>query len=145
MDDLISRQAAIDALAEHEKSRGHNYTLFVDIVSECAEIIRNLPSTSQWIPVKTRPMDEEERAEWSEKLGSEKLGYDIEYEEAVIYISPLPDDGQEVLTCSRYGTVQIDRFENDPDYGCFFEENGDMDGIVAWMPLPMPWRGEKDK
>ncbi len=44
MDDIIYRQAAIDALAEHEKSRGHNYTLFVDIVSECAEIIRNLPS-----------------------------------------------------------------------------------------------------
>ena len=44
MSDLISRQEAIDALAEHEKSRGHNYTFFVDIVSECAEIIRNLPS-----------------------------------------------------------------------------------------------------
>ena len=43
MSDLIDRQAAIDALAEHEKSRGHNYTLFVDIVSECAEIIRDLP------------------------------------------------------------------------------------------------------
>ena len=44
MADLIDRQAAIDALAEHEKSNGHNYTLFVDIVSECAEIIRDLPS-----------------------------------------------------------------------------------------------------
>ena len=44
MRDLISRQAAIDALAKHEKSNGHNYTLFVDIVSECAEIIRDLPS-----------------------------------------------------------------------------------------------------
>ena len=42
--DLISRQAAIDALAKHEKSNGHNYTLFMDIVSECAEIIRDLPS-----------------------------------------------------------------------------------------------------
>ena len=44
MADLIDRQAAIDALAKHEKSNGHNYTLFVDIVSECAEIIRDLPS-----------------------------------------------------------------------------------------------------
>ena len=42
--DCISRKAAIDALAKHEKSNGHNYTLFVDIVSECAEIIRDLPS-----------------------------------------------------------------------------------------------------
>jgi hypothetical protein len=44
MGDTISRQAAIDALAKHEKSNGHNYTLFMDIVSECAEIIRDLPS-----------------------------------------------------------------------------------------------------
>ena len=43
MANYIDRQAAIDALAEHEKSNGHNYTLFVDIVSECAEIIRDLP------------------------------------------------------------------------------------------------------
>ncbi len=84
-------------------------------------------------------MTAEERTEWSEKFG-----YDIEYDEAVIYVSQLPEDGQEVLTCSRYGTVRIDTFENDPDYGCGFEENGDMDGIVAWMPLPESWKGEED-
>lgn len=39
--------------------------------------------------------------------------------------------------------ARIDKFENDPDYGCSFEENGDMDGIVAWMPLPEPWKGEE--
>jgi len=42
--DMISRQATIDALEKHEKSNGHNYTLFVDIVSECEEIIREIPS-----------------------------------------------------------------------------------------------------
>ena len=100
-----------------------------------------LPSAeAEWIPVKTRPMDEEERREWSEKFG-----YDIEYDEAVIYTSQLPDDGQAVLTCSRYGNIAIDIFENDPDYGCGFEENGDMDGIVAWMPLPMPYREDGEE
>lgn len=92
---------------------------------------------SEWIPIKTRPMDEEERIEWSERLG-----YDIEYEDAVIYVSQLPDNGEEVLTCDRYGTVQVDTFANDPECGCYFEENEDMDGIVAWMPLPEPWKGE---
>ena len=91
---------------------------------------------SEWIPVTARPMSSEERLEWSEKLG-----YDIEYNEALIYTSQLPDDGQEVLVCGRYGRVWIDKFGNDPDYGCYFEENGDMDGIVAWMPLPEPYRG----
>ena len=92
---------------------------------------------SKWIPITSRPMDEEERLEWSEKLG-----YDIEDDEAFIYTS-LPDDGQEVLVCDRYERVWIDTFDNDPDYGCYFEENGDMDGIVAWMPLPGPYRGER--
>ncbi len=57
-DDLISREAAIDALEKHEKSKGHNYSLFVGVVSECEEIIRNLPSATadgRWIPVSEKP------------------------------------------------------------------------------------------
>lgn len=88
---------------------------------------------AEWIMLKTRPMDEDERQEWSEKLG-----YDIDYEDAVIYTGQLPDDGQEVIVYGRWGRIWIDKFENDPDYGCSFEEHGDMDGIVAWMPLPKP-------
>lgn len=144
--DLISRQDAIErATKEHDFYKGATIPTDKARRDELLNVmcwLGELPSAQpepQWIPVKARPMDEEERAEWSEKLG-----YDIEYEEALIYTSQLPDDGQEVLTCSRYGTVRIDRFENDPDYGCSFEENGDMDGIVAWMPLPKPWKGEQE-
>ena len=90
----------------------------------------------EWISVESRPMDEDERKEWSERLG-----YDIEYEDAVIYVSQLPEDGQEVLVYKKWGGVSIDKFEHDPDYGVSFEENGDMDGIVAWMPLPEPPKG----
>lgn len=97
-----------------------------------------LKSIPKWIPVTARPMDEEERKEWSEKRG-----YDIEYDEALIYTSQLPDDGQEVLVCGRYGGRWIDRFEDDPDYGCCFAENGDMDRIEAWMPLPEPYKEER--
>ena len=133
MSDLISRKAAIDAVEKESQVDGaYGYMDTKSIV----DLLNDLPSAQRWIPIKTRPMDEEERDEWSEKLG-----YDIKYDEAVIYTSQLPDDGQEVLTCSQYGTVQIDRFENDTDYGCSFEEIGDMDGIVAWMPLPEPWKG----
>ena len=92
-----------------------------------------------WIPLTTEPMDEKERLEWSKKRG-----YDIGDDEALIYTSQLPEDGQEVLVCGRYGKVWIDKFENDPDYGCWFEENGDMDGIVAWMPLPKPYRERRE-
>lgn len=137
MKDPIERQDAID-MVEKESQVDGSYG-YMDTKS-IVDLLNDLPSAQRWIPLRSRPMDSEEREYWSEKLG-----YDIEYNEAVIYTSQLPDDGQEVLTCSRYGTVGIDKFENDPNYGCYFEENGDMDGIVAWMPLPKPWKGEEDE
>lgn len=93
-----------------------------------------------WIPISARPMDTKERLEWSEKLG-----YDIGDDEALLYTSQLPDDGQEVLVCGRSGRAWVDTFNYDPDGRCYFEENGDMDGIVAWMPLPKPYRERKCK
>lgn len=84
-----------------------------------------------WVPITTRPMTEEERKETSERIG-----YDLGDDEAVVFTSQLPEDDQVVLTLNRYKVVNIDTFENDPDYGCSFYENGDMDGIIAWMPLP---------
>ena len=85
---------------------------------------------AEWNIIKSRPMDDEERKEWSEQLG-----YELDDNEAFIY-SNLPEDGQEVLVASKYGTVYIDTFVQDE--GCYFEDNGDMDGIIAWMPRPDP-------
>ena len=82
-----------------------------------------------WNPIKSRPMDDEEREYYSERIG-----YVLSDDEAVIYDSCLPDDGQNVLVCYEWGGVGVEHFCND-EHGCYFEENGDMDGIVAWMPL----------
>lgn len=82
MDDLISRQKAIDALAKHEKSNGHNYTLFVDIVSECAEIIRDIPpaepKTGKWLEKEVIHADEAKEVieEWQSCKCSECGRYD---------------------------------------------------------------------
>lgn len=86
-----------------------------------------------WTMITSRPMTAEEREEWEEKIG-----YVLSDDYAIIYTCPLPDDGQEILTCNKYGTIRLDTFENDPDYGCGLEDNGDLDGIIAWMPLPKP-------
>ena len=153
MDDLISRLSELRSQYScfNETERDAYHTLS-DAIKELKAQSITLGSISnayengyqqgkfeaqQWIPITSRPMDEEERAEWSEKLG-----YDIEYEEAVIYTSQLPDDGQEVLVCSKYGHIAMDTFYDD-ECGCYFEDNGDMDGIVAWMPLPEPYKEEK--
>ena len=106
------------------------------IERERKELLKSIP---KWIPIESRPMDEEERQYYSEHYG-----YKLTDEEAVIYCSQLPEHGQEVLVCSMYGHIWKDTFDDDPDYGVGFEENGDMDGIVAWMPLPAPPEEEKN-
>lgn len=131
MDDLISRQAAIEALDKMKIYRPLDSDRYV--ISDCLNKIINLPSAQQWRVIEKRPMTEDERKEWSERLG-----YDIEYDEAYFY-SNLPDDGQDVLVSTRYGRVYMDTFCQDE--GCYFKENGDMDGIVAWMPKPEPYKG----
>lgn len=134
MNDLISRQAAIDRInkqREHLKPDLFEQDDIGDMAYRiCAEFIGLLPSAQEWIPITSRPMTEDERKEWCEKLG-----FDIDDNEAVIY-GNLPDVGQRVLVYHKYsGEVGIDTFLDD-DEGCYFEDNGDMDGITHWMQLP---------
>ena len=141
MDDLISRLAAIDAINGYCTSAPEYMQNWADklieaVKGDIAEIISKLPSAQEWIPITSRPMTEDERKEWSEKLD-----YNIDDDEAVIY-GNLPDDGQRVLVYNKYsGEVVIDTFCDDYD-GCYFEDNGDMDGITHWMPLPEPPKEE---
>ncbi len=101
-------------------------------------MVQDAPVVStSWNVITKRPMDEEERRE-----GSEKRGYDIEYDDAYIY-GNLPDDGVEVLVCTKFGHIYIDTLYED-ECGVYFEDTGDMDCIVAWMYLPEPYRVEKE-
>ena len=146
MDEIISRQAAIDAL-EREKTYctafrdGYTpinvFEKYNAGLTDGIKALKNLPSAQQWHPITSRPMDEEERKYWNELRG-----YTLEDDEAVIW-SGCPDDGDEVLVCTALGNVYIDTFYSDPDEGCYFEGSGDMDGIVAWMPKPAPYKEER--
>lgn len=109
------------------------------LLKEAADAIEEL-SKHRWTPFETRPMDEEERQYYSEQYGR----FDLADDDAVIYCSQMPDHGQEVLVCNKYGRVWIDTFDDDPDYGVGFETNGDMDGLVAWMPKPKPYEPPKE-
>ena len=48
----------------------------------------------------------------------------------------LPEWGEEVLTIDNDGNYEIN-FITDDDINKWF-----YDDIVAWMPLPLPWKGE---
>ena len=82
---------------------------------------------NKWIPIKTRPMTEEEK---------EEIGHEYAY----MYDCSLPDDGQEVLITDCYGNVEIDTFCRDEE-GVYFEENCDDGEVIAWMPKPEPYKG----
>lgn len=125
--DLINRGEAILAVSERIRQIGLDNDPHVLSIRQ---VIRDLPSAQQWHVIEKRPMTEDERKEWLERLGD-----DIEYWDIYIY-SNLPDDGQAVLVSTQYGRVYLDIFHQDD--GCYFEANGDMDGIIAWMPLPKP-------
>ena len=131
--ETIYRDEAIKALVNLHVETGVK-------TANAIRVLRELPAASApWIPVKTRPMDPEEQDEWEERLG-----VILTKEEAVIFTGEMPEDGQEILICSKYGHVTVDQCING-EYGLGLESNGDWDCITAWMPLPEPYKRSEDE
>ena len=139
MSDLIDRQAAIRWVKTECNPYGKPMLDF-ESGKKVIEYLKRMPSVQsepRWIPVKTRPMTEEERQYYSELYG-----YDIEYEKAIMFDCKMPEDGQEIWVCSKCGNVWEDTCCIDEGIG--LEGNGDWLDIVAWMPLPEPYRKETE-
>ena len=83
-----------------------------------------MTETNRCVPVKVRPLTDEEK----------KLYEEYEF----MYDCKLPDDEQQVLITTKHGNVEVTTFCN--DIGCYFEQYEDADDIVAWMPLPKPYK-----
>ncbi len=115
MDDLISRQAAIDAVR-----RMQTYKLFEGddmLLVDKAEVqteLMMLPSAEpqRWIPV-------------TEKLPK--------------------DDGWQLVTILDESGDTPYRYYDFAVYsevaGCWIVDANQMSDIIAWMPLPEPWKG----
>ena len=89
-------------------------------------------SGKEWIPVKYRESTEEEKAYQMEYYGD---CYDY------IFDCLMPDDGQEILITVKRG----DGYVVYPDtcildLGYYLEKNNDWDDVIAWMPLPEPYK-----
>ena len=135
-EDCISREQTLKAFAEKCggecaccKYNGSGY----DNAENC-KLIKSMPSVTpqqtRWIPIKIRPMTEEEKEE-------------IGHEYAFMYDCPLPDDGQDVLITDCFGNIEVDTFCRDNE-GVYFENNCDDGDVIAWMPLPEPYNEESE-
>ena len=89
-----------------------------------------------WIPIEYRPGTEEEYAEFS-KYGS------CPRSEFKVYTNKMPEDGQDVLITTKWGTVCEDIFHDDVD-SVYFEDHDDPDDVIAWMPKPKGYVPEVD-
>ena len=101
------------------------------MITEALDMAIKALEQTRWIPIKTRPMTAEEK---------EEIGHEYAY----MYDCPLPDDAQDVLITDCYGNVEVDTFCRDHE-GFYFEINCDDDEVIAWMPLPQPYKESEDK
>ena len=97
----------------------------------------------EWIPIKTRPLTDEERKSISHYYG---FNYDASNDYA--FDCPMPEEGQEILISTPWG-VSKDRCEYDcTDDGMSLfslEDRGDWEDVKAWMPLPEPYKKEGEE
>ena len=129
MDDLISRQhfeervRLAGGMADEELTQD-----FKDGVLTVLELLKTEPpvTAAVWTPITTRPLTDEEKEEY--------ILDGIEF----MFTCPMPDDGQEVIVSTKWGSVNIDTFCRDVE-GSYFESY-DIDEVTAWMPLPEPWK-----
>lgn len=98
-----------------------------------------------WIPIKTRPLTEEEKQNAIEKHDLDPC--DLEYPFAWHFDCelPKPKEGEQsvdVLVTTDLGFVKVTNFFIDY-LGCpCFEEMDEAGEFVAWMPLPEGYKSE---
>lgn len=59
----------------------------------------------------------------------------------------LPEEGKQVLVCDDGGFIYTAESETRSDGELQWYESAEYrptDDVVAWMPLPEPWKGEED-
>ena len=138
MDDTIRRQAALDAIKKLEKPAPTAQHL--SAIFDCEDIIITLPSA--------QPTDAEiQRMQDIEQAALEKA-YECGKQDAIQWIpckERLPEDEEEVIVSVHYSGDNADDYTASGWYavaGDFWVvDNEANEYVVAWMPLPEPWKG----
>ena len=114
------------------------YSLDRKNVQESIDMAINaLKEKTPWIPLKYRPMDNDEYRAFRKEYG------EIPVEERLVFNCNMPDAGQEILITTKYGHIFLDTCVLDSG-GYGLEEYGDWEDVIAWLPLPEPYKKEGD-
>jgi hypothetical protein len=100
-------------------------------IDEAVDAVKKGKEFKGWVPIKLRELTKDEKPIYK------NMPY---VSETMIYDCPLPEDGQDVLITTNRGEVVHDYFVSDVVDGCFFENWYDVGDVVAWMPLPEPYK-----
>ena len=138
MDDLISRQAALDALNEIDEYNSRS--IFA---------IKELPSAQRYTDEEVQKIQDLEQLEIEKAF---QLGREDAQPGWIPCKTALPKESGQYLITVKY--VHVDGYED------IYAEHGEWDGkkwdmfcfgycgeveaILAWMPLPAPWEGGQD-
>ena len=135
-EDLIKRSAAIRALNREKSDWNCDYNVPID---NCIKRLNKVKPADrpqgEWIPCSKRLPSEEERKEWIDN-NLDGIGY--------------------LYPClvTRYSSINPDRTKNNPYVAKHYFDGEDFvncgeevcsEYILAWMPLPQPWKGADDE
>lgn len=120
-----------DEYSKYGKYDGLYVADVLEMLEQLKDDLEQDEKENGWIPVKYHQISEKERAE-------EFISKDIQY----MLDCKMPDDGQEILVTNGETTWQDT---------CFIDSNGyyldggyDWIDIMAWMPLPKPYKEGKE-
>ena len=105
-----------------------------EVTDQCISAMKATNRLLKWIPVKWHEVTDEER---------EREGYPKDW--ACHLDSIMPYDGQRILITTKGGFVELDECYSDD--GCTFALDSGydwIDDVVAWMPLPLPYKQEAE-
>ena len=96
---------------------------------QIASVIEEQPKIGEWIPIKYHETTDDD--------GIDKNIYPLFLD------CKMPDNGQDILICTKGGLIGYDTCFDDDGY--YLDSSFDwIDDVVAWMPLPEPYRTEKE-
>ena len=123
MSDLISRQAALEMLNDNELERQTDDSFDGDLhryKRAAQRIIAQLPPAQQWIPC-------------SERLPKAGIRYQVTFESGEVGYA---DFRNKIFLLD--GSVKENVWEIEE----YYEEDGE---VIAWMPLPEPYKAERSE